>query len=374
MREPAVAPDGADGGGARRRSRSPRRCGGASGGRSRCSTRPGRHLGRQRRLGVSCTWTVSCPPSAERVDATVTAGRPGAVRRGAHRVKDLEDCAGMPTTHGSPALHGRARWPRLDPRRPVAGRRGGPRRQDRHAGVRHAQLHPYEGRRRRPQPLGPGADAGRLERRKRGGGGRGPGPGGDGQRRRGLDPHPGVVLRAGRLQAQPRADPPPRPAGLGDGRARPADHDGGRQRPPPRRHRRADNDRFAAGPGRPLRGGHRVAAGGRPASPLVARPGLRDPEVRSVAEAAVRLAGRRAWRSTTSRCPSPTRCGLARCGRSTCGWRWSRGCGRAWPAPHPYARSVLEQTESYPAPAWPRRPGEQVTLDAAQLFAGSTCS
>ncbi|HLT68843.1 MAG TPA: amidase family protein [Acidimicrobiales bacterium] len=46
--------------------------------------------------------------AAERVDATVTAGRdPGPFAGVPIGVKDLEDCAGMPTTHGSLAFAGR---------------------------------------------------------------------------------------------------------------------------------------------------------------------------------------------------------------------------------------------------------------------------
>ena len=159
--------------------------------------------------------------AAAAVDAAVAAGRdPGPFAGVPIGVKDLEDCAGMPTSHGSLAFAGRGPGDRrLGPRGPPAGRRGGADRQDGRARVRHPQLHPHQGVRHRPQPVGHRAHARRVERRQRGGGGRRPRPGRHRQRRRGLDPHPGGVLRARRVQAQLRPHPAPRPHRLRDRRS-----------------------------------------------------------------------------------------------------------------------------------------------------------
>ena len=93
------------------------------------------------------------------------------------------------------------------------------------------------------------ADARRVERRGRGGGRGRDVAGGARERRRRLDPHPGVVLRAVRDQARPR----PRLAGA-VGRARglldqrPADPDGARRCRASRRDGRLRDRRSVVGP------------------------------------------------------------------------------------------------------------------------------
>ena len=80
-------------------------------------------------------------------------------------------------------------------------------RQDEHAGVR---LHPDDREphlRRHEQSLGSDAHAGRIERRRGGGRRGGPRPDRAEQRRRRLDPHPRVVLRRLRHQADVRPHP-----------------------------------------------------------------------------------------------------------------------------------------------------------------------
>ena len=128
-----------------------------------------------------------------------------------------------------------------------------------------------------PQPVGPGSHAGRLIRWQRGGRGRRPGAREHGQRRRRIHAHPGWLLGAGRLEAEPRSHPPPRSVRLADRGVRPAHHHRGRQRPSPRHHRRAPRRRSSLPPGvgPPLRRADRVAAGGGSAGPVVGRPRLR---------------------------------------------------------------------------------------------------
>ena len=96
-------------------------------------------------------------------------------------------------------------------------------RQDQHARVRLALLHRARGPPAGGDAVGPDPDGRRLLRRRgRRGGGRA-GAGGPGLGRRRLHPDPGLVLRAGRPQAHPRADQRlpdvRRPGGSGDGRA-----------------------------------------------------------------------------------------------------------------------------------------------------------
>ena len=108
--------------------------------------------------------------AAADVDATVARGEdPGPLAGVPFGVKDLEDCAGLPTSHGSllfkdgpPAEEDSVQVG------PHAGRRRGAARQDRRSRVRHAQLHEDEGVGRHPQPVGPGPHARWLERRFRG--------------------------------------------------------------------------------------------------------------------------------------------------------------------------------------------------------------
>ena len=101
------------------------------------------------------------------VDARVAAGDdPGPLAGVPFGVKDLDDCAGMPTTHGS-------RWylglppvrARRAARRAAARRGRDPDRQDRGARVRHVRVHREPRARRHPQPVEPRAHAGRIERR-----------------------------------------------------------------------------------------------------------------------------------------------------------------------------------------------------------------
>ena len=217
--------------------------------------------------------------SAEAVDAAVARGvDPGPYAGVPFGVKDLDDCAGMPTSHGSLIYKGRP---------PAAA-----------DSIHVARLRAAGG-----VPIGktaapefgtlnftktkawgitrnawdPSPHAGRLVRRQRGGGGGGPGPGGHGQRRRRIHPHPRRLLGPGRAQAQPRAHPASGTVGLADRRARHAHHHRGRQRAPPRHHRRPPRRRPPLAPRRrpPLRGAHRVASRRRAPSPLVGGPRLR---------------------------------------------------------------------------------------------------
>ena len=136
-----------------------------------------------------------------------------------HRGRNLRRGAvpreGLPRRGRGRALH---RGKRV-PERPCTGRgqrvgaplpRRGPRvhRQDEHPGVRNRTDHRAAAVRPDPQPVGYRANLGRLQRR-RGGGGLGPrGADGARQRRRRLDPHPRVVLRAGGPEAEPGPGPP----------------------------------------------------------------------------------------------------------------------------------------------------------------------
>ena len=139
------------------------------------------------------------------------AGEPRGVLHGLPiAVKDLEDTAGMRTTYGSPLFaDARAR------RRLAAGgapaRRGRDRdRQDQHARVRRRVADVQRRLRRDAQPVGPVADAGRVERWRGGRGGGGMLPFADGSDLGasvrnpaafcglvGLRPSPGVIPDAG---------------------------------------------------------------------------------------------------------------------------------------------------------------------------------
>src|SRR5213083_1463410 len=81
--------------------------------------------------------------SAEAIDAKVAAGvDPGPLAGVPFGVKDLDDCAGMPTTHGSRWYLGRPPVANdADPRGQAAGRGRDPAGQDRGTRVRDVRLH-----------------------------------------------------------------------------------------------------------------------------------------------------------------------------------------------------------------------------------------
>ncbi len=152
---------------------------------------------------------------------------------------------------------------------PPRRRRGDHRPHDR-VGARHRELHEHAAARRHPQPVEPRAHArrlvGRLGRRGRGG----PVPGLHRRRRRRLDPHPVLVLRAVRHEGHVR---PHRarsrsvqlvaePGARADGALR------ARRRPLPRRHvgPHAHRPDVAAGTGRAVRGGAALRCRGRAAA------------------------------------------------------------------------------------------------------------
>ena len=92
---------------------------------------------------------------------------------------------------------------------------------DEHAGVRDGRVHRVRAQRRHAEPLGPEPHAGWVERRRSGRPRRGPHSARARDRRRRLDPDPGVVLRGLRPQAVPRprlAGAVPLPRGPLDGR------------------------------------------------------------------------------------------------------------------------------------------------------------
>ena len=193
-------------------------------------------------------------------------------------------------------------------------------RQDQHAGARDHGGDRVRAERRLPEPVGHVADARRLERRGRGGGRGRDVAGRARERRRRLDPHSGVVLRAVRDQARPR----PRLAGA-VGRARgllderPADPDGARRCCASRRDGRLRDRRSVVGAAARAP----VRRGGRP------RPGqaARRPDVlaadRRAGRSGVRgrrRGGRRAARrssATTSR-KRPRRGARTSCSGSSC--------------------------------------------------------
>ena len=246
--------------------------------------------------------------AAEAVDAAVAAGRdPGPFAGVPIGVKDLEDCAGMPTGYGSlpfagrgPATADSVHVARLRAAGAVpVGKTAAP--------SSAPQLHQDQGGRAGPQPVGPRHDPRRVER---------------GQRRRwppawSRPPRPATgAARPGSrppsagwwVQAELRAHPLHRCHRVRDIGEGPAHHHRRRQRPPPGRHRgpRRPRPLLAAPTAGVLRVGRRAA----PGRGLRARwsPDLGtflcDPEVRQAAEAAApSWPGPPAWSSTTSRCP-----------------------------------------------------------------------
>ena len=216
-------------------------------------------------------------------------------------VKDLEDCAGLPTSHGSllfkdaPAGRGG-----LGAGGPHAGRRRGAARQDRGSRVRHAQLHQDEGVGDHPQPVGPGAHARAaraVARRPRSA------PGSCRSR-----PRATAVGRPASRRASP-AWSGSRPATGASRTSAPSgsqtavngvlDDDRRRRRPPPRRGGRAGSagPHVAAGARRLLRAGHRGARHGRASGPAGRSTSGSPPSTRRsrelTAAAASRAGGRR---------------------------------------------------------------------------------
>ena len=167
---------------------------------------------------------------------------------------------------------------------PSAGQRAGPaaargrrdrRRQDQHARDGHPARHRARPLRPRPQPVGHVAHARRLLGRERRRGGVRHGAGRPRERRRRLDPHPGVVLRPGRPQAEPR----PRVARAGVQRVRGRGRDRGLRQPQRRRHRADPRRDLGLRAGRPVLGARpRSARSSRrsTATPGTLRIALRD--------------------------------------------------------------------------------------------------
>ena len=119
-------------------------------------------------------------------------------------LKDLDTTAGIRTTFSCKRVRGERPRLRPRPRRPDARGRLRRPRQDEHARVRHDGLHRLAAERPLPDAVGPRQERGRLERR-RGGSRRGRARSDRaGLRRRRLDPHPGLVLRALRDQGLTR--------------------------------------------------------------------------------------------------------------------------------------------------------------------------
>ena len=147
-------------------------------------------------------------PMALATDAARSSGVPTLIKdnEAARRLPDVErvGCiADRAEPASSPWVDARARA------RPVAGR------EDDAVGVRAHRDDGDAAVRRDPKPVGHRPLSRRVERRVRGARGRGRRPAGARQRRRRLDPHPGVVLRARRAQAdagpaaRPRVSPCP---------------------------------------------------------------------------------------------------------------------------------------------------------------------
>ena len=150
------------------------------------------------------------------------------------------------------------------------GRRG-PAGQDHLARSRHAVVGAVELPPARPQPVGPRHQPGRVERRCRGGGGRRLRAAACRHRHRRLGTAAGGLVRAGRLQAEPRpgADRPVlcralRRADDADrGRRGAADAGAGATGPARRHQPAAGGDRLGAAAGRHAGLAHRADAGGR---------------------------------------------------------------------------------------------------------------
>ena len=161
-------------------------------------------------------------------------------------VKDNMDVAGELTTHGTGAYGEPGHSGRRGRAPPARSGRGDPR-QDEPARAGDHGLHRVAQLGRHPQPLGPRAHAGRLERRQRRRGGRRPGRRRARHRRRRLDPHPRRLLRPVRAEAPARARlaDARRPALARDERGRRGHPHRGGQRALPRRDQRAGGRRCA---------------------------------------------------------------------------------------------------------------------------------
>jgi len=143
------------------------------------------------------------------VDALIASGAdPGPLAGVPIGVKDLEDAAGFPTTHGSPLeADATASVARLAPRRPAPSRGMCGRRQDEHARVRldgRARPTPSSASRATPGTSSTPRAAPREVGRRAG---RGHGAARDGVRRRRVDPHPLCALRPLGLKALLRRVP-----------------------------------------------------------------------------------------------------------------------------------------------------------------------
>ena len=120
-------------------------------------------------------------------------------------IKDLTPVAGWPVTYGSRgAPEGLSEESELVVDA-LAQSRLRVVRPHQHAGVRRDHRGREQPLRRQSQPVGHEPLARRLQRRRRRRGRRGHVPDRPRQRRRRLDPHPRLLLRPGRLQAEPRS-------------------------------------------------------------------------------------------------------------------------------------------------------------------------
>ena len=153
-------------------------------------------------------------------------------------VKDLEDCAGMPTTHGSLLFAGRARS--ADSIHVARLRAAGAVPIGKTAAPEFGTLNFTKTKAlgHHPQPVGPEPHARRLQRRSRRGGGRRAGAGGTASDGGGSTRIPAAFSGLVGLKPSYGRIPHPGPTGGRRRRVRAAHHHRGRQRSPPRRDRR----------------------------------------------------------------------------------------------------------------------------------------
>ena len=259
--------------------------------RSWCGARrsPRRRCSRRRSRGSSAEPEINAVVTRmyDQARAAVAAGLPAGPFTGVpYLLKDLGALyAGAVTTYGSRALHALRRRPRQRDHRAAQAGRTRDRRQDEHAGVRDRADDRAARCSVRRATRGTRPQRRRFERRR--GRGRRGGHGADGarQRRRRLDPHPGVLLRSLRPQADPRAQ---------SDRARRRRGMGRRLRRP-----RGDADRSATAP----------RSSTRPPAPTSAIPtGRRRRPARSCARSArPRPAAHRAHDAAVERPAGPSR-------------------------------------------------------------------